>query len=201
MDFVYGPSLILLGGTSTNVVYLIGLGLLISVTVWILSTLIDRVLKKFVKGNRMKKEIARELKKIVSDVTPKFSIIPESESMRRPSSDKWSRKQILGHLIDSASNNHQRFIRGQMSSEIKMGGYEQDRWVTCQDYQNENWLDIVQLWNFYNLHLAHVITCVPEACLKNICFIGENEPVTLEYLIQDYLRHLKHHIDQILAGW
>jgi len=196
-----GSSLIVFGGTSTNVVYLIGIGLIVTIGFWILSTFADRILKRFLKGRRMKLEAARELEKVVSEAVPRLSIIPESESIRHPSSGKWSRKQILGHLIDSAGNNHQRFVRAQMSAEIKLGSYEQEKWVAAQDYQRESWSDLVQLWNFYNLHLVHVISAIPDTSLGNTCFIGENEPVTLEFLIKDYLRHIKHHLDQIFGGW
>ncbi len=73
--------------------------------------------------------------------------------------------------------------------------------MSLQDYEQENWADLVQLWNFLNLHLAHVVSALPDSTLGNTCFIGDNEPVTLAILIQDYLRHVKHHIGQILGGW
>ncbi len=143
-------------------------------------------------------ETAHELERILKKVTPKLSNISESGSLVRPSSEKWSRKEILGHLIDSASNNHQRFVRAQLSGEIRLGGYEQEQWVNSQEYQSEPWKNLVSLWSSYNHHLAHVISATPEERLKNVCYIGDGEPVSLEFLIKDYVRHLKHHIDQIL---
>jgi hypothetical protein len=119
------------------------------------------------------------------------------ESSARPEADTWSKKEILGHLLDSASNNHQRFVRAQLSSEIKLPGYEQDVWVKTQGYQTESWEDLVHLWKLYNLHLLHVVGSIPADRLNSVCFIGENEPATLEFLICDYVRHLKHHLEQI----
>jgi hypothetical protein len=191
----------LLGGTSTNVINLLGIALVVSLSVWIASSLIEFSRRKKRKGKRMVDDTVRELEGILKQVTPKLNIISDSESSVRPSTGKWSRKEILGHLIDSASNNHQRFVRGQLSSEIKLGGYEQERWVNSQAYQNEAWTNLVSLWNSYNRHLSHVLSVIPEEKLENNCFIGENEPVTLEFLIKDYLRHLKHHLDQIMGGW
>ncbi len=127
----------------------------------------------------MKTDIAGTLRKILEETTGKFLAISEYDSNLRPSVDKWSRKEILGHMIDSAGNNHQRFVRGQLSPEIKLGGYEQSRWVAAQGYKNEKWSDLVQLWNAYNLHLAHVIEQIPDSSLGCRCFIGDNEPVTL----------------------
>ncbi|MDE3059166.1 MAG: DinB family protein, partial [Bacteroidota bacterium] len=122
----------------------------------------------------------------------------ESESSVKPAPDKWSKKEILGHLIDSASNNHQRFVRAQLSAEITLPAYEQDAWVKTQAYCNESWESLVQLWKSYNRHLLHVIVSIPENMLENYCFIGDSEPVTLKSLIEDYVRHVKHHLEQIM---
>jgi hypothetical protein len=192
-------SIIFLGGTSTNVINLLGVALVATLGVWIVASLIEFARNKRRKGKRMLKDTAHELERILIEVAPKLKIISEADSSLRPSAGKWSKKEILGHLIDSASNNHQRFVRGQLSSEIEIGGYEQERWVNSQEYQNEAWANLVSLWNSYNQHLAHVISVVPEDKLKNSCFIGENEPVSLEFLIKDYVRHLKHHLGQILG--
>jgi hypothetical protein len=189
------------GGTSTNVLNMLVAGLALCVGTWLVAALTNRIVRRLRKGKAMVRHIALELEKTLKELTPKLSIVSESDSMRRPGPDKWSRKEILGHLIDSASNNHQRFVRGQLSAEIRLGGYEQQQWVTTQSYQSESWEDLVTLWSSYNRHLTHVMLTVSEESLKNICFIGEGEPVTLEFLMQDYLRHLKHHLGQLLGGW
>ena len=124
--------------------------------------------------------------------------IAEADSNQALSAGKWSRKQVLGHLIDSAANNHQRFIRAQLSRELVFPGYEQECWVSTQHYQEESWSLLVALWRHYNRHLLHVMSHVPADKLGCRCVIGGSEPVTLEFLMQDYLVHLKHHLRQIL---
>lgn len=141
----------------------------------------------------------KEYESLIAGSFSRLSSIPDTESSVRTAPEKWSKREILGHLIDSASNNHQRFVRAQLSSEIKLPGYDQEAWVRTQVYQTETWENLVQLWKSYNLHLLHVAAAFPEDKLKSLCFIGENEPVTLEFLFRDYLRHLKHHLDQIFT--
>ena len=86
----------------------------------------------------------------------------EADSEQRPSPDRWTRKEVLGHLIDSASNNHQRFVRGQVASGQVFPGYEQEQWVRIQGYQSARWSDLIDLWRAYNAHLLHVIGCMTD---------------------------------------
>ncbi len=146
----------------------------------------------------MLQSTAEELQSLVLQVTPKLATVSETSSVLKNSPGKWSRKEILGHLIDSASNNHQRFVRSQLASPLRTEGYEQERWVATQTYQNESWNDILSLWRAYNIHLAHVIGTTPDSALRSIVQVGQSDPVTLEFLMKDYLRHLKHHLEQIL---
>ena len=113
---------------------------------------------------------------------------------------KWSRKEILGHLIDSAANNHQRFVRAQFVDSLAWPGYQQADWVSVQRYRDEPWSDLLNLWAAFNRHLAHVIESVPESKTGTQCVIGNGEPVTLEWLVRDYLRHLRHHLAQMLES-
>jgi hypothetical protein len=111
---------------------------------------------------------------------------------------KWSRKQTLGHLIDSAANNHQRFIRLQLTPRIDLPGYEQDAWVRLQRYQERPWLELIQLWQSYNTQLAAVIRTVDTKALQHVWHTPDGQDLTLEFLMSDYVRHLRHHLDQIL---
>jgi hypothetical protein len=140
-----------------------------------------------------------DFRSTLSTASEQLSRISESESSRIPGPGKWSRKQILGHLIDSASNNHQRFVRAQLSGELIFPGYEQESWVMAQGYQQESWSQLLELWQRYNRHLLHVMACVPADKLSCSCVIGGNQPVTLDFLMKDYLIHLKHHLHQILG--
>ena len=125
--------------------------------------------------------------------------ITDSYNQKVVSPEKWSKKQVLGHLIDSAANNHQRFIRAQLGQELTFPGYEQEAWVAVQHYQDESWDALVALWQHYNRHLLHVMACVPGDQLSRRCVIGDTDPVTLEFLMKDYVVHLKHHLEQILG--
>ena len=121
------------------------------------------------------------------------------EHVRKPlAPEKWSRKQILGHLIDSAANNHQRFVRTLIETPLAFPPYEQNLWVSLQGYQEHDWQLMVDLWSAYNRHLAHVIGRIPESQMTRECIIGNKPVVTLGWLIEDYVRHLKHHLRQIV---
>ncbi len=122
----------------------------------------------------------------------------KDQDVSRPlSPGKWSKKEILGHLIDSANNNHHRFVRAQLSGALDFPSYAGPEWVASQDYADENWRLLVDLWSAYNRHLAHVIANIPPEKLAVVCRIGENKPVTLEELIADYVRHMEHHLKQL----
>ncbi|HEV2234254.1 MAG TPA: DinB family protein [Terriglobia bacterium] len=146
------------------------------------------------------KEIAQKLEKVIDQAAHKMFDISESDSELRPAPGKWSKKEIIGHLIDSASNNHQRFVRAQENSSISLPGYTQDFWVERQRYQSEPWKTLVALWTTYNTHLAHVIAQVPQDCENNLCTIGSGQPVTLRGLAEDYIKHAGHHLEQICGS-
>jgi hypothetical protein len=111
---------------------------------------------------------------------------------------KWSAKQELGHLIDSAANNHIRFVRGTIESPFRGPGYVQDEWVRVHGYRDMAWDAIVDFWYTYNNFLAALIERIPDAALETQCFIGTYDPATLRFVIDDYILHMQHHIDQLL---
>ena len=136
--------------------------------------------------------------------------ISEEHSRRKISADDWAPIEVIGHLIDSAANNHQRFVRAQVTDDLVFPGYEQNHWVSSQKYQDESWSEVIQLWSAYNLHLVHVASVIPQDILTKarsphtldqIAFnlVDKNQPATLEYLIRDYVDHLRHHLNQIFA--
>jgi hypothetical protein len=143
------------------------------------------------------KELSEKLAQAVHSAEGKLRQVTEVESAKPVLKGGWSRKQVIGHLIDSASNNHQRFVRASLQGSLEFPGYDQDGCVRVQAVQDAPWALLVTLWTNYNLYLAHVIAHLPADKLGAQCRIGENEPVTLKFLADDYLRHLLHHLDQI----
>ncbi len=143
--------------------------------------------------------VATQLRELVADARPRLYSLPEDRASEKPVADKWSLKEILGHLIDSASNNHQRFVRMQLLPDIGIFSYEQVEWNQVQKYQLERWKDLVDLWALYNTHLAHLIEYVDPSSLGHMCEMGYPNPATLKFVMEDYVRHVKHHLDQILS--
>jgi hypothetical protein len=152
-------------------------------------------------------DFLRDFEETIRTATARLQEISADES-RKSADGKWSPKQILGHLIDSAANNHQRFVRGQFTDTLEFPGYDQEEWVSAQHYNDESWPAIIELWRAYNMHLLHVVSVIPQHVLTQqkdkhsldrIAFnsVEGGAPTTLEYLIRDYLDHLKHHLDQI----
>ena len=155
-------------------------------------------------------QFLEEFRNTIVSATARLRNIPETQSAQKNSPDDWSAKETIGHLIDSAANNHQRFVRAQFTDDLVFSGYEQDQWVNSQKYRDESWSEVIQLWSSYNLHLVHVASAIPEAVLTKprshhtldqIAFklVDKNDSTTLEYLIRDYLDHLRHHLAQIFA--
>lgn len=153
-------------------------------------------------------EFLKEFRQTIDTASVDLLRISEEQSTIPLGEGKWSPKQIIGHLIDSAANNHQRFIRGQFSDDLVFLGYDQEKWVNVQSYNELPWVDLLEFWRRYNLHLLHVVSHIPENILTvprkrhNSPQIGwqtvpEGEPTTLDYLVRDYLKHLKHHLQQV----
>ena len=146
------------------------------------------------------KDVAQKLRVTIDDAKARLLAMSDQQASAKPYPEKWSIKEILGHLVDSASNNHQRFVRMQAVRDLGAFSYEQEHWVNSQHYQSERWDDLVGVWHSYNKHLAHVIEHIDPATLGNTCDIDYPEPATLRYIGEDYLRHMQHHLDQIFSG-
>jgi hypothetical protein len=111
----------------------------------------------------------------------------------------WTRKQIVGHLLDSAANNRQRFVRASIDGVYVGPGYAQQEWVSAHGYTNQRWQDLLRWWLTEHEILVAVVDRVSEDKLEALCRVGDDEPVTLGFLIEDYVRHQKHHLAQITA--
>ena len=159
-------------------------------------------------------DLAKDLQQVVEAAAAQLLAVSEFQAGASGREGRWSAKEILGHLIDSAANNHQRFVRAQATDDLMFAGYDQEYWVSVQHYPEVPWPNLVQFWQAYNLHLAHVIAHIPPAVLTaprsrhtldKIAWqpVDPNTSTTLAYLIADYIGHLKMHlrqIDEVLGG-
>jgi hypothetical protein len=144
-------------------------------------------------------ELSKRLVELVARTERNLGGLRDADAMQPAISGGWSRKQILGHLIDSASNNHQRFVRALLQDELHWPTYEQQGWVRVQRYQELSWSELLGLWAAYNRFLAHLLAGVPDAKRATQCFIGQNPALTLEELAADYLVHMEHHLEQLAS--
>jgi hypothetical protein len=138
------------------------------------------------------------LRDFLDELPAELKEISDADAATRRSDGGWCRKEILGPLIDSATVNHQRFVRGQIESGVSFV-YGADQWVELHRYRERPWAELIALWTTLNGHLLHVVAAIPEDKLQNLCGQGGDEPWTLAYRIPDYLHHLRHHVEQIRA--
>jgi hypothetical protein len=155
-------------------------------------------------------DFADDLRTTVTTTADALAAIADGVAARRPAPGKWSAKEIIGHLIDSAENNHGRFVRAQLQDDLVFQGYAQDEWVAVQRYQDAPWHALLTLWREYNLHIARVMEAVPaqvrlrQRTRHDLHEIGwmtipVDQPATLDHLMRDYVGHLHHHLSQIQA--
>jgi hypothetical protein len=146
------------------------------------------------------KALREELLNAVNSAAAELETLPEAVAAAPALPGGWSRKQLLGHLVDSASNNHQRFVRAALGDSLVFPAYDTDGWSGLQDPQHVEWSTLVALWVNYNRYLAHVIAHLSAGKLDVLCRIGSNETVSLRFLADDYVRHLNRHLRQIGLG-
>lgn len=152
-----------------------------------------------------------DLRSAISSAAPRLQELSPEQAAAPLAPGKWSPKQIIGHLVDSASNNHRRFVLAQLKNDLCFDGYEQDGWVDLQQYTDTDWNRLVTLWEAYNLHMAWVMDAVPAAerlreitdhNLEAVSWedVRPGEPVSLDFMMRDYTGHLRNHLRQIDPG-
>ena len=152
-----------------------------------------------------------DFRRTVDHAAERLLAVSDVDAGRSPAPGKWSKKEIIGHLIDSAANNHGRFVRAQLQEDLVFLGYDQDAWVRLQHYQERSWNDLVRLWQAYNHHIALVMESTdlnalarPRALhnLHELAWrpVPRAEAVTLDYFMRDYVAHLKHHLRQAVPA-
>lgn len=151
---------------------------------------------------------AEDLKQTVESATPRLIALAAS-SATPLAPGKWSPREIIGHLIDSASNNHQRFVRGQLQDELVFPGYAQDDWVRIGGYADASWEDLIALWRSFNLQIARVMEGMTDEirmrprARHNFESLGvrlqPGQAARLEDVMTGYVAHLKHHLSQVFG--
>lgn len=148
----------------------------------------------------MKTETAQKFGKQLSDIRAALYAVSPALADTPWRTGGWTRKQIVGHLLDSAANNRQRFVRAAIHGAFAGVGYAQDDWVVAHGYAEQNWNDLLFWWSAEHQILMAVVDRITEDRLEAMCRVGDDEPVTLRFLIEDYVRHQQHHLTQITSG-
>ena len=157
----------------------------------------------------MVERYSEKINEIIEKHIPLLNALSPAEMGLKPRPEKWSKKEILGHLIDSAYNNHKRFLTAEKKEDLVFDGYDQDEWVFKNNYQNRDEKEIIGLFISAYRHIAHLIGSINDVELNKvttvhnfdkICMntLEEGEPTTLSYLIEDYIFHLEHHLGQVV---
>lgn len=141
--------------------------------------------------------VAAELRTLVAIEAQRLRALGEDAAAKPRAPGKWSPKQVVGHLIDSAANNHQRIVRLRLEDGLDFPGYDADDWVRVGAYQALAWLDLVGLWAAYNGLLAHLIEGIEPEAQGRAWHPTDGPPIDLSGLVIDYLRHMRHHLSQI----
>ncbi len=152
--------------------------------------------------------LASALRDLVQEAGAKLESLAKADVRAAPAPGKWSPAQVIGHLLDSAIINHQRFLRAALYGRMCFEGYDQDRWVQLQQVEGMPWADLLEAWRGINLVLARAVSGLPDEVLQrgvaehNLHEIAwevppPGKPATLAFFIRDYMNHMRHHLRQI----
>jgi len=130
-------------------------------------------------------------------VPGRLAALSNERAAAKPAPDSWSSKQEIGHLIDSATNNHQRIVRAQLEDGLAMPGYDGDRWVELHGYQDREWTELIALWRSGNSQLFASAQSAPDEAWSHTLSVGGSEPMTLRFVFDDYVDHMVSHLRHI----
>jgi nitroreductase len=134
---------------------------------------------------------------LVESVPSRLAAISDEAAGRRPAPDAWSPKEELGHLIDSAANNHRRIVLAQIEDRPALPNYDGDRWVKLHDYQGRDWKDLIELWRALNNQLLAAARAASDKDWARTCTIGGSDTLTLSFVFDDYVDHMLSHLKHI----
>ncbi|MGD0416539.1 MAG: DinB family protein [Terriglobales bacterium] len=137
------------------------------------------------------------LRDLLQRVPSRLERLPKDKVETRPTPSSWSPKEELGHLLDSAANNHQRIVRAQFENNLAMPGYEQNRWVAAHAYQRRDWRELIEVWQALNRQLLAAAEAVPDSAWSRTLTVAASEPLTLQFVFEDYVTHMLHHLQHI----
>ena len=154
--------------------------------------------------------LSQQLSQSITNARPLLLNLKEQKYRFKSTPSSWSKIEILGHLIDSAINNQRRFVIACIQDNLIFDGYEQEKWVALQAYQERDWNELVNNWYTINNHIANNIDLIPldilrkthnDHSLDKVAWktIQKDELATLEFFISDYISHMSHHLRQILS--
>ena len=137
------------------------------------------------------------LRDLLERVPGRLQRLSEDTVATKPTSSNWSPKEELGHLLDSAANNHQRIVRAQLEDNPAMPGYQQNRWVAMHAYQRRDWEELIEIWRALNRQLLAAAEAVPDSAWSRSLTVAGSEPLTLQFVFEDYVAHMLHHLEHI----
>jgi hypothetical protein len=137
------------------------------------------------------------LRDALQKVPERLGRLSEEAVASKPTPSTWSPKEELGHLLDSAANNHQRIVRAQLEDSPAMPGYEQNRWVAVHAYQRREWTELIEVWQALNRQLLAAAETVSDAAWSRTLRVAGSEPLTLQFVFEDYVAHMVHHLQHI----
>jgi hypothetical protein len=137
------------------------------------------------------------LRELLKNVPNRLEALSDEPVENRAKPLTWSRKEELGHLLDSAANNHQRIVRAQMGNDPAMPGYEQNRWVVVHSYQRRDWRELIDVWEALNRQLLAAAEAIPDSGWARTLTVAGSEPLTLQFVVEDYVAHMLHHLRHI----
>ena len=137
------------------------------------------------------------LRNLIDRVPDRLAKLPADRVAAKSSPSKWSPKEELGHLLDSATNNHQRIVRAQLENNLALPGYDQMAWVATNRYQQRDWKELIDLWQALNRQLLAAAESVPESAWSHTLTVANSAPMTLQFVFEDYVAHMAHHLEHI----
>ena len=142
-------------------------------------------------------EALNVLRNLLDHLPARLERLPAGQLTLKPDANRWSKQEEFGHLLDSASNNHQRIVRAQLQENPAMPGYEGDRWVELHHYQQREWRGLIAIWHALNQQLLTAASAAPKAAWQRTCTIAGSPPVALAFVFEDYIHHMLHHLRHI----